>query len=125
GGAGLMEKRFRVLLMNGGRPAKTKPLKAIQSWVPNTGVFSVSDLRGFFHAESGANDITRNRQTRARVMTRLLQGDGSVSRSSYLIQRHKHGIRTTVGVVIGGLERMREGVPSRVSAGRDRGFLTL
>jgi hypothetical protein len=29
-------------------------------------VFSVVDFRGFFHADNGANDRTKNKQTRAR-----------------------------------------------------------
>src|SRR4029453_2491722 len=48
-------------------------LNAIQSWVPKTGVFSVSDCRGFFHPDTGANAKITNGQTKARTdMTRLL-----------------------------------------------------
>jgi hypothetical protein len=43
---GANEVAIQVVLDDAGRPAKTYPLKAIQSWVPETGVFSESDLRG-------------------------------------------------------------------------------
>jgi hypothetical protein len=62
----LTDHRFDDPFLYAPDPANSH-LKAIQSWVPKTGVFSVSDLRGFFHDEGGANDNTRNRRTRARA----------------------------------------------------------
>lgn len=44
------------------------------------GCVRVADFRGFFHADSGANDRITNRQTKARTdVTRLVSGEREVA----------------------------------------------